>query len=331
MNKTIFFMNITTPVEKIILTRKSFFYIGKLDRLVLNYRIKIAERKHMTKPLGYLPPPVQGHMGYNTFRHSIKWMASTLALGILSYYAPKTFQATCVGIAGYQIVRFNYLVHRADITKYDHIRSWTINACQVMHSIGFIFGIRSFSWFWSSFKALKHFHLLRSGGHFCVGVFLAGGIMGWLAPPFDDRAGELSRNMRWLEMEDYISNYPRELKDEISSSYLKKFQFFLSAFIPNSLPSFIAKTNFVFCQFSYTYNKSSVLSAYFKSVKKIPPQEGSEWKQWILAIHHFQGLSEPEQNILMPALTRIAENSSKKEVEQLPSELQEKVTETMTF
>ena len=150
--------------------------------------------------------------------------------------------------------------------------------------------------------------------------------MGWLAPPFDHRAEELSRNMRWLEMEDYISNYPQEIKDEISSSYLKKFQFFLSAFVPNSMTSFIAKSNLVFCQFSYTYNKDSLLSAYFKRVEKIPPQEGSEWKQWILAIHHFQGFSENDQNTLMPELMRIAKNSSKEEIEQLPSQLQAKIT-----
>ncbi len=285
----------------------------------------------MSQPLPYLPPPVKATIEYQTVRPSVKWMPSTLALGIMSYYAPKTFQAACLGLVGYQILYFNRLVNKADITKYEHIRSWTINACLVMHCVGLFFGIRSFSWFWSSFKALKHLYLLRSGGYFCVGVLFAGGIMGWLAPPFDDRAGELSRNMRWLEMEDYITNYPREIKDEISSSPLKKFQFFLSAFIPNAMPSFIAKANFVFCQFSSPYAKFSLLSAYFKNVKKIPPQEGSEWKQWILAIHHFQSLSENNQSILMPELTRIAQESGRAEVAQLPQQLQEKATESMTF
>jgi hypothetical protein len=137
--------------------------------------------------------------------------------------------------------------------------------------------------------------------------------------------------MRWLEMEDYIANYPQEIKAEISSSYLKKFQFFLSAFIPGSMPSFMAKANFVFCQFSGAYIKFPLLEAYFKSLTKIPPPEGAEWRQWIVAIHHFQGLSENDQTTLMPELTRIAQASTRAEVEQLPSQLQEKVTETMTF
>lgn len=155
--------------------------------------------------------------------------------------------------------------------------------------------------------------------------------MGSLATTFDYRAAVLSGNMQWLAMEDYITSYPPAIKAEISSSYLKKFQFFLSAFIPNSMPDFIAKTNFVFCQFSHTHDKFSLLSAYFKSLKKIPPQEGTEWKQWIIAIHHFQGLSESDQNILMPELTRIAQTSTRDEVEKLPQQLQEKATETMTF
>lgn len=285
----------------------------------------------MSQPLLYLPPPVKATIEYQTVRPSVKWMAPALALGIFSCYAPRIVLLSCLGMMSYQIVRFNALVHKADASKYQHIRSWTINACLIMHSMGIIAGVQSFSWFWSSFKTLKHFHLLRSGGYFCVGVFLAGGITGSLAPTFDHRAEELSRNMRWLEMEDYITNYPREIKEEISSSYLKKFQFFLSAFIPDSRLSYIAKANFVFCQFSSPYAKFSLLSAYFKSLTKIPPQEGSEWKQWILAIHHFQSLSENDQTILMPELTRLAKNSTKEEVAQLPKQIQEKATESMTF
>ncbi len=60
----------------------------------------------------------------------------------------------------------------------------------------------------------------------------------------------LASRHRWVEMEDYVTNYPANIKQDILSSYRKQFFFYLSALLPQlELARFFSANNFAVRQF----------------------------------------------------------------------------------
>lgn len=67
----------------------------------------------------YLRAPIKVENNRADDKPNFLLLAScSTALGILSYYAPKIFLATSVGIITYEILRFNQIVQTADQTKH---------------------------------------------------------------------------------------------------------------------------------------------------------------------------------------------------------------------
>ncbi len=247
------------------------------------------------------------------------WVGCSIALGTLAYYAPKTFLGASSLLVGYQIHRFNKLVQTADKSKHREIQVWTINACQVIWSVGFVLGLQSIPWLASSVKAAKHFHLFRSGAHFIIGAFL--GALGWGGfSAFDHTSKALAKQQRWVQMENYVENYPPEIKNHISSSYGKKIAFFIGALLPQTdLVRVLSKRTVAFCQFGSLQDKFQGLRNYFTRCASIPPSQNKEWG---IAIHHFQELPFENQLQLGPQLAQIVNASSQKqERDALPNDL----------
>ncbi len=272
----------------------------------------------------YLRSPVKVENNYTNAKPNVyKFLGYSVALGILSYYAPKTFLGASVVIAGHQVYRFNQLVQRADKSKHREIHAWTINACQVMGSVGFVLGFQSIPWLVSSFKAAKHFHLFRSGTHLVPALLFVA--VGWGAfSPFKSRSEELAKQHRWIQMENYVENYPRETKTSISFSMVNKIAFFIGALFPQTtLIRSISFQNPLFCQFGSSQDKFSSLREYFSKRCSVIPLSGTkEWKRWIIAIHQFQELPIEAQLALGPRLAIIAEKSSEEQRKALPDEVQ---------
>ncbi|HEY5234916.1 MAG TPA: hypothetical protein VIJ14_01960, partial [Rhabdochlamydiaceae bacterium] len=239
---------------------------------------------------------------------TLLWLASTIALGSLAYYAPKTFLAASIGIFAYQVYGFNQLVQTADHTKHQRIHAWAINACLVMTSIGSVFMLKSLPYVWSALKDVAHFHILRSVGHIAKAVILVG--IGAYLDKFHASAKDLGRRCRWVEMEDFVEHYPPEVKQNILSSYWEQFRFYISAMIPQTLPAgLFARTSFVFSQFEPENIKFSILQNYFGR---------TDMRDWPLAIHQFQQLPVQNQIILGPQLNFLSQGISEAERDAFP-------------
>ncbi len=181
----------------------------------------------------YLPAPIKVENNRTDNKpDTLLWAGCSLALGILSYYAPKTFLATSVGMFAYQVYRFNQLVQTADNSKHQQIHKWAINACLIMWSVGTVFGLKSLPCFWFGLKNLRHLHVLPCIGHVAKGVLMI--LVGACLAPFDAGAKNLASRRRWVEMEDYVTNYPADVKQRILSSYGKQFIFYISALLPQT-------------------------------------------------------------------------------------------------
>jgi hypothetical protein len=257
----------------------------------------------------YLSPPIKVENN-RTGRgpDQVRWAGSSIALGILSYYAPKTFLATSVGILFYQVLRFNQLVQTADRTKHQQIHAWAIKACMVMWSVGTVFIIKSLPYCWSAVKDLRQLQLIHCVSHLAKGaimVLVAGSLTSFYKSAKDHAGGRT-----WVEMEDYVKNYPAEVKQEILSSYGMQFAFYISALLPQTgLAAQLSKRPFAFSQFQSEDNKFSILQNYFRK---------ADMRYWPLAIHQFQQLPVKSQILLGPQLSVKSQLFSKAERDALP-------------
>lgn len=245
----------------------------------------------------YLPAPIKVENNRTDSKpDTLLWAGCSLALGILSYYAPKTFLATSVGMFAYQVYRFNQLVQTSDASKHQQIHKWAINACLVMWSVGTVFGLKSLPCFWFALKDLRHLHLLHGVGHVARGVLMI--IVAACLAPFDAGAKNLASRRRWVEMEDYVTNYPPGTKQFILSSYGRQFVFYFSALLPQIEPvKRLSAKLLVFSQFQPEGTKFTILRTYFNN--------NPNMRQWPLAIHQFQQLSVANQIALGPQLKNI--------------------------
>jgi hypothetical protein len=242
----------------------------------------------------YLRAPLKVENNHtNSKPNSLVWAGCSLALGILSYYAPKTFLATSVGIFAYQVYSFNQLVQTADPSNHQRIHTWAINACLVMWSVGFVFLTKSLPCFWFALKDIRHISLIDGVGHLAKGVILV--LASGFLEHFNDSANDLASRRRWVEMEDYVANYPPEVKQNILSSYWKQIRFYISALIPQTkLATRFSAHNFCFSQFQPMGHKFSILQRYFGNI---------DLRQWSLAIHQFQQLPVENQITFGPQLS----------------------------
>ncbi|HUD01393.1 MAG TPA: hypothetical protein VMR37_03645 [Rhabdochlamydiaceae bacterium] len=246
-----------------------------------------------------------------------RWIVYSIALGALSYYAPKTFLATSLGLTLYQIYDFHQAVRSKGIKE---IRACALHICAVMSSIGTVLGLQCLPWFGSSLKAARHFHLFRSAGHGLAGISIFVGGFAGLFSPFTNTEKKLSAMREWVEMTDFLENYPRETKKSISRT-----AFFESALLPDTfITTGLAAGNLIFNQFRSPQLKLARLATFFGNAKLLPsiPQiHTNGWEQWTVAIHQFQGLPIEAQLALGPQLARIAKASFPHQTAQLPEEV----------
>jgi hypothetical protein len=257
----------------------------------------------------YLPAPIKVKNNHiDTKSNWFLWVRCSAALGILAYYAPKTFLATSVGIFAYQVHSFNQLVHTADNSKHEQIHAWAIKACVVMVSIGTVFGINALPYYWSAVKDLRHLQLIHCVGHLAKGAIMM--LVAVCSTSFYKSAKDHAGGRTWVEMEDYVKNYPAEVKQEILSSYGLQFAFYISALLPQTgLAAQLSKRHFAFSQFQSEGNKFSILQNYFRKV---------DMRHWPLAIHQFQQLPVKSQILLGPQLSVKSQRFSDAERDALP-------------
>lgn len=262
----------------------------------------------------YLPAPIKVQNNrINKDPDLFLYAGSSIALGILSYYAPKAFVATSVGIFAYQIYRFNQLVHTADDSKHQQIHAWAIKACMVMWSIGSVFMIKSLPSFWSAAKDLRHLQLIHCIGHLAKGAMMM--LVGVSTSFFYASAKDLAKCRRWVEMEDYVENYPAEVKQELLSSYREQLWFYISALLPRTgLATFVSKFHVARSQFQPEHIKFSILQTYFSN-------KDIETSKWPLAIHQFQQLSTGNQLPIAPDLVYKARLFSNESQDRLPDDV----------
>jgi hypothetical protein len=268
----------------------------------------------MTTASIYLRAPAK--VENNTVKENVgvSWFVYSIALGILSYYAPKTALAASLCITACQVHRFHQLVN-SDQAQPQKIHAYALHACSVMSSIGCVFGFQCVPWLLSAFKAARHFHLLRCAGHSLVGFFMVGAGWGGTFAPFHNSEKKLSAMREWTEMKDYLENYPAEAKKTVSKILL-----FLSALIPD----YISHENFLLNQFRSPQLKLEMIRKFFENIKLLPsiPEVGTQnWRHWTFAIHQFQQLSIESQLELAPLLARITNASTHEQRDQLPEEV----------
>ena len=181
----------------------------------------------------YLPAPIKvenNHINKSPDLHF--WAGCSIVLGYFSYTFPKIFLATSIGIFPYQVHCFNQLVHTADKSKWAEILVWARIACTVMLSVGIVFGIQSLPYFWSAAKDLRHLQLIHCVGHLAKGTMMM--LVAGSSTSFYKSAKDHAGDRTWVEMEDYVKNYPAEVKQEFLLSYRKQFCFYISALLPQT-------------------------------------------------------------------------------------------------
>jgi hypothetical protein len=116
----------------------------------------------------------------------------------------------------------------------------------------------------------------------------------YLSTPAYASAKNLARCCTWVEMEDYVANYPKAVKERALSVHLGHISFFLAALFPQiPFSRTESENNFVFSQFQPEWYKGAILQKYFTD---------PDPTQWFLAIHQFQQLSLDAQLALGPYL-----------------------------
>ncbi len=286
-----------------------------------------------TKPITYLPAPIVTVNPVRTQEtNTLKVAACTIALGVLSYYAPRTFYAASAVLLGYTVLRFNQMTLQTKPSESEDVRNWTIKACTVMTSVGVVFGLRSLSCFWSSVQALRRSQILSTGSNLIAGLGMA--CIAPISYPFQNRAVELMRTKNWDQMADFL-NFPIEVKTPPDT--VAKVRHFLSAFFPKLFPLTGAPDRLY--QFKSSDEKFKILKRYLPIVFKIPTDSVSQ-RWWTLGIHYFQGLSFWDQETLMPYLVRTGKgtigeyyvasnNALPEQIENLPSPLNKRLWAAM--
>ncbi|HEX2579842.1 MAG TPA: hypothetical protein VHK67_05535 [Rhabdochlamydiaceae bacterium] len=247
--------------------------------------------------IAYLPAPIKVEKNHrDTKPDYLLYLCCSVALGILSYYAPKIF----LGVSGinfvYQVIVFNRFVQENNGNP-QNIHRWTTTACLVTWSIGTVFVFKSFPFFWSAIKCtglkeISRLHLIPTLTHFAKGFLRMTVAMG--LAPFQRTAQNLASQRRWVALADYVANYPAEVKQTILSSYWKQIKFYISACVPQTeLAAFMSSRDLCLNQFQPVESKTNILRKYFDSLT----QEGTEKKMqdWTLAIHQLQQL--PIENL----------------------------------
>ena len=272
--------------------------------------------------LTYFPASIKSDQTLSREKpNPLTWAISSLVLGMLFYDSPKIFLATSAGIIIYQIFRFNHVVQSADASRHQEIRSWAINACHVMLSIGIVCFAGSLSRFWLSYHALRNFECIHCITHFVIGIFM--GSIAYSLEKFYPSLVHLSKSHRWIAMEDYVENYPSLPKQAILSSYILNPIFFISALLPKTYWGLrFTRYYLLFNQFSAKQTLFQNLEAYLENpdLSKIP-QETFAFFIWLTAIHQFQSLTLEDQLKLSPHLHRIANGSTQEQRDQLPNEV----------
>ncbi|HEX4840066.1 MAG TPA: hypothetical protein VFU89_06460 [Rhabdochlamydiaceae bacterium] len=245
----------------------------------------------------YLPAPIKVENNYRDTKPNYTiYLLWSVALGILSYYAPKIFLGVSVVNFAHQVYCFNRSVQTGNFMPHE-IHKWTITACLVTWSIGTVFVFKSLPFFWSAIqctglKEIRHLHLIPTIVHFAKGFFMlavAGGLSS-----FHRTARDLASQRQWVEMEDYVTNYPAKVKQTIMSSYWRQMKFYIAAFLPEStLAKQLSRDDFSLSQFQSVENKLSILRNYFNS-----SCTEEKMRHWPLAIHQFQQLPIEAQKLL---------------------------------
>jgi|GEM_PF-1785108 len=240
----------------------------------------------------YLRPPIKVENNHSDTKPNYAlYLGWSVSLGILSYYAPKIFLGVSVVNFAYQVYCFNRAVQTGNYMPYQ-IHKWTITACLITWSIGTVFVFKSFPFFWSAIKCIGlkeigNLHLIPTIIHFAKGFFMLVIAMG--LSPFHHTARNLACQHRWIEMEDYVTNYPVEVKRAIMFSYWRQIKFYIAAFLPEStLAKRLSRDDFSLSQFQSVENKLSILRSYFNSRSKISAQ--------IYAVHRALDTSAEQQS-----------------------------------
>lgn len=257
----------------------------------------------------YLPTPIKVENNHTDTKpnHAV-YLCCSFALGILSYYAPRTFLGFSVVNFVYQVCIFNRFV-QTDNADPKKIHQWTKTACLVTWSIGTVFVFKSFPFFWAAFKCtglkeISHLHLIPTITHFVKGMLTM--TIGLPLVPFYHTARDLASQHRWVEMEDYIASYPAKVKNTILSSYWEQIKFYIGAFLPETdLATRISQVDFASSQFQSVKNKRDILRRYFDT-----PCTSEKMQKWPLAIHQFQQLPLEDQMTFGPVLSRLSQHIS---------------------
>jgi uncharacterized membrane protein YgdD (TMEM256/DUF423 family) len=272
--------------------------------------------------LTYFPAPLKSDQTFKKEHPSLFTSSvSIFAISMLAYDSPKLFLAASAGIVIYQIFHFNRIVHEANASRHQEIRSWAINACHVMLSIGIVFFAGSLSRFWIAYQALRNFEFIHCITHFATGILM--GSIAYGLEKFYPSLVHLSKSHRWVAMEDYVENYPSPPKQAILSSYILNPIFFISALLPQTYWGLrFTRYYLLFNQFSSKQAMFQNLEAYFENpdLSKIP-QETFSFFIWLIAIHQFQRLEIENQLKLGSHLQRIAKYSTQEQQDQLPGEV----------
>ena len=269
-----------------------------------------------TKTIAYLPAPEVKRPLPSTEKNHQKVAVCTIALGIFSYYAPKTFYATSAGLLVTAIWKFSPMVNQNPDAQADDIRKWVINACSVGFSVGLVFLFRSGLCFGSAASALRQFHIMRTGGNLIAGIFT--GCIGLGLYHFTQkRAQELLKTAHWEQMEDYLHAFTGDWRKSFHTKG-GKFMFFLSVFFPKISPD----NTKILSQFKSPEDKKIILTKYLKNKDTIPVATNHiNRRRWVVVVHYFQGLSFWDQETLMPELVRIGRSSKEQDVDELPGDL----------
>lgn len=182
-----------------------------------------------------------------------------------------------------------------------------------MTCVGIVFCANSIFYCWSAAKDLRIIHCV---GHLALMLF-----GGECLLHFNKSAKDLASRSRWVEMEDYVTNYPAEVKQEILSSYQKQIAFYISALLPQTkLATRLSRKNFSFSQFQPEDRKASILQDSFKSWECLHKPLMKDL-QWPFAIHQFQQLSKAMQTTFSKQLSPLLKTISDADRAALPDDV----------
>ena len=198
----------------------------------------------------------------------IAWLGYSAVFGVFSYYAPKTFKLASVGIFAGSVLWFNQISRIFNAQRASDVRLWVIQACQVMWSVGIVFGINGVYSLGCSvmLKEMRALYRINSAILGVLGIALMG-----VTYPFWARAKQLSQRARWIQMEDYLG-FPSALRNETPLNFDKKISLFLAAFFPGFLEN-KPYGPLLLAQFCSAEGKITRLIRLFPEYVKVPSQE----------------------------------------------------------